>query len=297
MLRWLAEAIYERILRVEIDETPDHVAVIQDGNRRYARERGEEPSKGHVYGAETTEALLDWASEFGIEEVTLYTFSTENFDRPDDELEELFDLIEEKLEELAEDERVHEEEIRIRAIGDLDALPARVLDALDAAEQATEGYDGYRLNLALGYGGREELLAATRTILDDVRRGDLAPDDITERTVTDRLYTDDAETVDLVIRTGGDERLSNFLPWQAKGNESTVYFCAPYWPAFRKIDFMRAIRTYAHRERRRERRDADRALALAGAIGREELGPVLDRLPGDAGSDAEHARADLEGDD
>ncbi|MDY6780773.1 MAG: polyprenyl diphosphate synthase [Halobacteria archaeon] len=265
--------VYERLLLAEIDETPDHVAVIQDGNRRYARERGEDASKGHVYGAETTEALLDWACDLGVEKITLYTFSTENFERPDDELDSLFDLMERKLDDLTHDDRVHENGIRISGIGDVDRLPDRVVESLREAEEATQGYDSYRLNLAVGYGGRDELLRASERVLRRVEEGEIEPEEIDSETVSEHIYTRE-EDVDLVVRTGGDERISNFLPWQAKGNESAVYFCAPYWPAFRKIDFMRAIRTFSNRERERHDRDVERAVALVREIGAEGVGLI-----------------------
>ncbi|MFB6282848.1 MAG: undecaprenyl diphosphate synthase family protein, partial [Halobacteria archaeon] len=129
----------------------------------------------------------------------------------------------------------------------------------------------FQLNLALGYGGRRELLEATRDIMREVEAGELDPSEIDSETVSQNVYRDETLDVDLVIRTGGDERISNFLPWQAKGNESTVYFCAPYWPAFRKIDFLRAIRTYENRMENREERDLNRAVSLLRRLGEREI--------------------------
>lgn len=266
MLRRLAYPVYEKILETEITHTPNHVAVIQDGNRRFARRRGEDPSKGHIYGAQTTESLLEWSGDLDIQEVTLYTFSTENFNRPDNELQPLFDLMEEKLGELTEDDRVHENEIRIRGIGEVSLLPERVQEALHEAEEITKDYDSYILNLAVGYGGRNELLNATKEIMKRVQEGKIEPGDIDKSMVSNHLYTGYIEEIDLIIRTGGDERLSNFLPWQAKGNESMVYFCAPYWPEFRKIDFLRALRTYGDRKKQRETRDLERAEKVENAL-------------------------------
>jgi tritrans,polycis-undecaprenyl-diphosphate synthase [geranylgeranyl-diphosphate specific] len=265
--RAAGERLYERVLKAELAETPSHVAVIQDGNRRYAREQGAETTDGHRAGAETTEALLDWCDELGIDEVTLYTFSTENFRRPADEREALFDLIEEKLREFADADRVHESEVHVRAIGEIDRLPERVQDAVEYANERTGEYDRLKLNVALAYGGRAELLEATQSIAQRVQDGELDPVDIDTETVEDALYDGPTRDVDLIIRSGGDERTSNFLPWQANGNEAAVYFSAPYWPEFRKIDFLRSIRTYEHRERSWRQTRARRALALVRTLG------------------------------
>lgn len=261
------ESLYERVLRYEITQTPTHVAVIQDGNRRYASKQGDEPTDGHREGAETTEALLNWCDELDIQEVTLYTFSTENFNRPEDEREELFDLIASKLREFADADRVHEEGVRIRTIGETDRLPERVQDAIAYAEEKTGGYDQLYLNIALAYGGRAELLGATREIAADVNSGTIDPEDIDVETIDDALYDGPTHNVDLIIRSGGDERTSNFLPWQANGNEAAVYFSTPYWPEFRKIDFLRGIRTYEHREESWRQTRARRARELIRALG------------------------------
>jgi len=267
--RALAQSVYERLLERELSETPSHVAVIQDGNRRYAREQGADKTEGHREGAETTEALLRWCEDLAVEEVTLYAFSTENFDRPAEEREHIFDLVEHKLRSFAEADRVHENEVRIRAIGETEMLPERVQDAIDYAAQRTAGYDELYLNVALAYGGRAELLGATREIARSVDDGDLDPAAVDVDTVEDRLYEGPTRDVDLIVRTGGDERTSNFLPWHANGNEAAVYFCAPYWPEFRKIDFLRAIRTYENREATWRRTRARRALTLVRALGPE----------------------------
>jgi tritrans,polycis-undecaprenyl-diphosphate synthase [geranylgeranyl-diphosphate specific] len=266
-LRRLADAAYERLLRAELSETPSHVAVIQDGNRRYADRQGNEATAGHRAGAETTEQLLHWCDDLGIREVTLYAFSTENFERPPEEQEALFDLIDRKLREFADADRVHEAEVRIRAIGDRDRLPERVQAAIDYAEDRTEGYDRLHLNVALAYGGRAELLGAARDIAREVAAGERDPAEVDADAVEAALPEGPTRDVDLIVRTGGDERTSNFLPWQANGNEAAVYFCAPYWPEFRKIDFLRGIRTYEHREQSWRRTRARRALALLRALG------------------------------
>ncbi|MDZ5810717.1 polyprenyl diphosphate synthase [Halorubrum sp. AD140] len=270
-LRALGERAYRRHLRREIEDVPTHVAIIQDGNRRYARERGDDAPQGHRAGADTTERVLDWCADLGVEELTLYAFSTENFARPDEELEPLFDLLEAKLREFADAERVHEQGVRVRAIGDVDRLPPRVRDAVDYAERRTADNDRFTLNVALAYGGRTELLDAARTIAGDVADGDLDPADVDVETVEDRLYDRPVRDVDLIVRTGGDERTSNFLPWHANGNEAAVYFCAPYWPEFSQREFLRAIRTYQSREESWQRARAERAAALVRAVAEVEL--------------------------
>jgi len=283
MKRWLRDrwqATYERLLRREISGAPTHVAVIQDGNRRYARERGKDATDGHREGAQTTEQVLDWCADLGVEELTLYAFSTENFDRPPEEREHLFDLLTEKLYEFADADRVHEQGVRIRAIGETQRLPEYVRDAVAYAERRTAGHDGFTLNIALAYGGRAELLGAAREVADAVAAGDLEPGDVDVPEIESRLHDSPVRDVDLIIRTGGDERTSNFLPWHANGNEAAVFFCTPYWPEFSKIDFLRAVRTYESREQSWRRTRAERALALVHALGTEAAAArhVLDRL-------------------
>ena len=171
-LRSRAERFYERVLKAELTETPTHVAVIQDGNRRYARKQGETETAGHRAGADTTERVLRWCGDLGIEELTLYAFSTENFDRPADEREALFDLITEKLRSFANREEVHDREVRIRAIGEIDRLPPRVREAVDYAEARTGRYDELYLNVALAYGGRAELLGVARDVATEAAAGE-----------------------------------------------------------------------------------------------------------------------------
>jgi len=289
MYSWVSRRLgrtYERLLHREIGDGPTHVAIIQDGNRRYARKQGDDAPDGHRAGAETSEQVLDWCDDVDIKELTLYTFSTENFDRPAEENEPLFDMIASKLRELADSDRLHDREVCIRAIGEIDRLPERVQEAIAYAEAETADYDSFRLNIALAYGGRNELLRAAREVTAAVDAGDLTPDEIDVETVERRLYRQPVRDVDLIIRTGGDERTSNFLPWHANGNEAAVYFCAPYWPEFSKVDFLRGIRTYESREQSWQRTKVDRAVTLVRALGSLELdeakrvaGRLRDQLP------------------
>jgi len=274
MLNWLRRRVlrgYELLLRRELSGAPTHVAIIQDGNRRYARRNGADAPEGHRAGADTTEEVLDWCDELGVEELTLYAFSTENFNRPAVEREALFDLLEEKLYEFADADRVHESGVCIHAIGAIEKLPDRVQEAVRYAERRTRGYDQFRLNIALAYGGRTELLGAARDVAEAVASGDLDPDAVDVTTIDRQLYERPIRDVDLIIRTGGDERTSNFLPWHANGNEAAVFFCAPYWPEFSKFDFLRAIRTYESRADSWRRTRAMRAVALVRAVASAEL--------------------------
>ena len=300
MKRWLrrrVDAVYEDVLSREVSGAPTHVAVIQDGNRRYARRTGGNAPDGHRAGAETTERVLEWCQEIGVEELTLYAFSTENFDRPNEENEELFDLLCEKLREFADADRVHENEVGIRAIGEIELLPDRVQEAVAYAEARTRDYEQFVLNIALAYGGRSRLLEAARDVTAAVEDGDLEADKIDVETIERQLYDQPVRDVDLIIRTGGDERTSNFLPWHANGNEAAVFFCTPYWPEFSKADFLRGIRTYEHREESWRRTRARRAMALLGALGDADLPEarsVVDRFRDSLPTGERSALDDLE---
>ncbi len=224
----------------------EHIAVIQDGNRRYAMRRGISKVLGHNHGAQTAERVLDWCLELGIKHITLYSFSTENFDRDENEKRYLFDLIKRKFLELYDSAKVHNNQVRVRAIGRIDLLPTDLQEAISRVEEVTRSYSRLYLNVALAYGGQCELVDAARALARCVKEGKLRSGDLSEEIVAQYLYPHDGvpvPKVDLIIRTGGESRTSNFLPWQANGNECAAYFCAPYWPEFRKIDFLRAIRT------------------------------------------------------
>jgi len=247
-VRRLIEPLYERYLELQCTAIPRHIAIIQDGNRRFAREIGADTAVGHRAGADTTERLLGWACDLGVEHITLYAFSTENFRREPAELEELFALFREKFLAVVSDERVHRYGIRVRMVGDRGMLPPDLLEAIERAEALTAGYSRFHLNIALAYGGRNEIVNAARRLLADVAAGRVPVSEISPAQVEARLAEgNDLPPVDLIIRTGNECRTSNFLPWQANGNECAVYFCAPYWPQFRKIDLLRAVRVYRQR--------------------------------------------------
>ena len=247
-LRSLLEPLYERYLLMQCPRIPTHVAIIQDGNRRFAREAGINTADGHRAGADKTEEMLDWAHELGIRYITIYSFSTENFHRTEEEVRALFRLFKEKFLRTITDERVHRYRIRVQMVGDRSLLPEDLRIAVEAAEEATKNYTGFTLSVALAYGGRNEIVLAAREIVSAVRAGMIAPDAINVAMVESHLHEGkEIPPVDLIIRTGNEYRTSNFLPWLANGHESAVFFCAPYWPLFRKIDLLRAIRIYDQR--------------------------------------------------
>ena len=268
---------YESLLTEEIKEypIPAHVAVIQDGNRRYAKRIGKPPSHGHIYGAYTTEKLIEWCVDIGVKQLTIYTFSTENFRRPYTERMQLYKLFKEKFDDMCIDERIHRNRVQIRAIGDIGQFPIDVRLAIERAEQKTKDYDNFHLNVALAYGGRQEIVDAARKIAQKVLAGELRTEDIDESIISAHLYSGDSVNVDLIIRTGGEERTSNFLPWQASGNECAAYFCAPYWPEFRKIDFLRAVRTYQMRESEKRRNTILRMIKLLSECSNVEVEEVI----------------------
>ncbi len=248
ILRTVIDPLYERYLRMQCRHVPRHIAIIQDGNRRYAKLLGVDTASGHRAGADRTEEMLDWAHELGIRHITLYTFSTENFSRKPEEVAHLFTLFKEKFISILSDERVKKYKIRVQMMGDRSRLPADLQAAIDAAEEATKDHTGFNLNIALAYGGRNEIVLAAREILAEVKNKGINPDSIDVQTVEKHIHSGRGiPPVDLIIRTGNECRTSNFLPWLANGHESAVYFCAPFWPLFRKIDLLRAIRTYDQR--------------------------------------------------
>jgi tritrans,polycis-undecaprenyl-diphosphate synthase [geranylgeranyl-diphosphate specific] len=247
-LRNPAYPFYENLLKAEVlaGGAVYHVAIIQDGNRRYARQNGLSKLLGHSLGAETSERVSDWCLELGVKHLTLYAFSTENFGRDESERRYLFDLIKRKFKDLKNSKKIHANKVCVRAIGRVEMLPEDLQEAIRSTESATCGYGRMFLNVALAYGGQRELLDAARTLAEQVKAGRVRADEVNEDLIARHLYPQNGTPVpkvDLIIRTGGDSRTSNFLPWQANGNECAAYFCAPYWPEFRKIDFLRAIRT------------------------------------------------------
>lgn len=233
--------------------TPRHVGIILDGNRRHGRSRGiTEPRELYDLGAKKLDEVLEWCAELGIPTVTLWVFSTDNFQRPAEEISGILGSIEAKLTALAGDPAIHRRRVRVRAIGCLAMLPEPVLAAIGAAERATAGYDGLELNIAVAYGGRQEITDAVRGLLKCMvaKQSTLveAIEQITPESIACHLYTAGRPDPELIIRTSGEIRLSGFLLWQSAHSE--FYFTDVLWPAFRKIDFLRAIRSFQQRRRR-----------------------------------------------
>jgi tritrans,polycis-undecaprenyl-diphosphate synthase [geranylgeranyl-diphosphate specific] len=241
---------YERKLQKEVEEgqIPKHVAIIMDGNRRFAKEFGLSTTEGHVKGKDKLEEVMEWCRELGIKILTVYAFSTENLTREPEEVEYLMRMFEDNFHRLATDERIHKYHIRLTVIGQRDLLPRRVLRAIEAAEEATKEYDSYFYNIAIAYGSRQEIIRAIKHIAEEVKEGKMRVEDIDEEVFSKFLYTADFPDPDLILRTSGEERISNFLLWQLAYAE--LYFTDVYWPGFRKVDFMRAIRSYQMRQRR-----------------------------------------------
>jgi tritrans,polycis-undecaprenyl-diphosphate synthase [geranylgeranyl-diphosphate specific] len=242
--------LYEWMLwrQVTSDAGPKHIGIIVDGNRRFAKSKGLMPWIGHQYGADKVKDFLHWCFEVGIEIVTIYAFSTENFSRSKREIDEIFSIVRDRYMEIVEDPLIHKYKVRVKAIGHLSLLPRNVRNSIRKVEKATERYDQHFLNIAISYGGRTELVDAFKEIASEISDGKLKPEQIDERLVDGHLYTAGLPDPDLIIRTSGEERLSGFLLWQAAYSE--LYFCDVYWPSFRKIDLFRALRSYQQRERR-----------------------------------------------
>ena len=227
---------------------PRHIAIIMDGNRRYAKNLGLSEEEAYSRGKEKLEEVLEWCLELGIKILTVYAFSTENFNRSKKELDVLFKLCRQAIEDAYHDERIHKNRIKVNVIGKLELLPEDIRDAAKKLMEKTRNYKNYVLNIALAYGGRQEIVDAIREIARKVREGKINPEDVDERTVSSHLYTKDVPDPDLILRTSGEERISNFLLWQLAYSE--LYFADVYWPAFKKEDFLRAILTYQQRKRR-----------------------------------------------
>jgi len=243
---------YERWLwgQVKNGVPPEHIAIILDGNRRWASEKTLNPWLGHEKGAETVEKLLDWCLKLNVKYVTLYTFSTDNFTRNPKEVEEIMRIAGERFLKLLTDERIHKNKVHVKVLGRTNMLPDPLQQRIEDVEKATDGYDNHFLNFALAYGGRAEIVDAARVIAEQVKAGELEPEDIHESTFEKYLYTAHMtkQDPDLIIRTSGEERLSGFLVWQSAYSE--LVFLDVYWPDFRFIDLLRAIRTFQRRRRR-----------------------------------------------
>jgi short-chain Z-isoprenyl diphosphate synthase len=248
-------ALYaHRLLELVLQRPPPrHVGIILDGNRRFGRLSGVvDPMQVYARGAQKLDELLNWCGELSIPAVTLWVCSTDNLERAPDEVASILGALEVKLRALASDPQIHRRRVRVQAIGRLELLPASTLAAIRAAEEATADYDTMLLSIAVAYGGREEIADAVRQMLLEAMRCGATPSEIVQRvspeSIERHLYLAGAPEPDLIIRTSGELRLSGFLLWQSAYSE--YYFSDVLWPAFRKIDFLRAVRDFQQRNRR-----------------------------------------------
>jgi short-chain Z-isoprenyl diphosphate synthase len=246
--RVLYPAYEARLLhRLPTDKLPKHVGVMLDGNRRWAKALGEDTAHGYRAGAANISPLLGWCEEVGVEVVTLWLLSTDNLNRPPEQLTGLLRIIEDAVTDLAAQQRW-----RLHPVGALDLLPGGTARRLKEAADSTRDVDGMIVNIAVGYGGRREIADAVRSLLQEHAAKGTSIEELAEvldvEHIAEHLYTKGQPDPDLVIRTSGEQRLGGFLLWQSAHSE--FYFCEAYWPDFRRVDFLRALRAYADRERR-----------------------------------------------
>ena len=249
LYRW-----YQHILAGQVSQgpVPAHIGLILDGNRRFARGLGMSVTLGHQYGVNKLREVLEWCLDLRVRHVTLYVFSTENFGRSEQEVECLLDLFVRESAKLLQEPRMKSGRVRVKIIGQRDRLPERVVAASEALELSTAGHDGMLLTIALAYGGREEITDAVKGLLSHAAAEGQTLESLAEaikpEDIQHYLYTGGMPDPDFIIRTSGEQRLSGFLLWQAAYSE--FYFCDVMWPAFRRIDFLRAVRMYQRRHRR-----------------------------------------------
>jgi short-chain Z-isoprenyl diphosphate synthase len=241
------------VKQVRQGKIPKHVGLILDGNRRYGRLQGlRDTHAAYSAGAAKLDDLLDWCVDLGITAITLWVFSTDNFSRPAEELDGLMQVTEAKLRALIADPRIHQRRVKVRAVGRVDLLPESTVAAVRAAEAATQDYGDVELTFAAAYGGREEITDAVKALMRNElvsgKDSDAIVEAITPEAIGRYLYSPHLPEPDLIIRTSGEIRLSGFMLWQSVYSE--FYFTDVHWPAFRRIDFLRAVRSFQQRDRR-----------------------------------------------
>ncbi|MGA1974758.1 MAG: polyprenyl diphosphate synthase [Conexivisphaerales archaeon] len=243
---------YTRRLSGQVKESPRprHIGVILDGNRRWAEANDYPKWVGYSFGADKVENLMTWCLEYGVKALTIYALSTENLARPREELEIIFSVIGERLDKLLTDGSIQKHRVKVNGLGDLSLVPQGIGEKVLRLEEMSAAYDSLYLNIAIAYGGRMEIVDAVKRLARDVERGVISPSKIDEKAFSGYLFTSDLPDPDpdLIIRTSGELRLSGFLLWQSAYSE--LVFMDVYWPGFRKLDFLRAIRTYQLRQRR-----------------------------------------------
>lgn len=233
-------------MSIDMNRIPAHVAIIMDGNGRWAKKQGRERLYGHMNGVESVRAVLETAVEIGVKWLTLYTFSTENWNRPKEEVDGLMNLLMENL--VRELPTFHKNNVRLKAIGERSKLPERARELLENCEKETSEHDRTTLVLALSYSSRWEITEMTRRVATMAASGELKPENITAETVSQNLATREMPDPDLLIRTSGEYRLSNFMMWQLSYSE--MIFTDTLWPDFRRNEFLKCIEEYQGRERR-----------------------------------------------
>jgi len=225
---------------------PRHIGIILDGNRRFAKRLVLKPFKGHEWGARKIEQLLTWCQELNIKEITLYAFSIENFDRPKKEFNFLMNLFQKEFDAFEKDKRVYDEQIKVQFVGRLNMFPDTLRERMESIMEKTKHHTGYTLNFAMAYGGRAEVIDATKKIAEEVKQGKLTVNEINDEIFKNKLYLQN--DVDLLIRTS-ESRLSGFLPWQSVYSE-VIFLPDKLWPEFEKEDFIACIDEYKRRKRR-----------------------------------------------
>ena len=241
-----ANRLRERLIT---EEMPRHVSIIMDGNRRFAWNNSSKTAVGHSEGKEKLKEVMDWVLDLGVPYFTVYALSTENIsERDSEELETLYDLYVSGLDEISVDPRIHDRGVRVQVVGRLDMLPQRVKKSIENAESVTSQYTDFTFTVCLAYGGREEIVDAVKSVAADHASGDLDIDSINSSEITKRMYAAELPDPDLVIRTSGEERISNFLLWQIAYSE--LHFTDVFWPSFSKSDLYEAIESYQYRRRR-----------------------------------------------
>ena len=231
---------------MEQENLPKHIAIIMDGNRRWARNKGLPVSLGHKEGAKTLEKIVRYANKIGIKHITVYAFSTENWKRSQEEVSTLMGILRWYLKDCVK--KSMKNNVRCRVIGRKEELSPDIVQSIENLEEKTKNNTGLNFTIAINYGGRDEITRAVKKIAADVKAGKINPDDITEQTITDNLDTRELPDPDLLIRTSGEQRLSNYLPWQLAYTE--FYFTPVPWPDFTKEELIKAVEAYNHRDRR-----------------------------------------------
>ena len=236
----------DEVMNMDRELIPAHVAIILDGNGRWAKKRHMPRNFGHKAGADTLETICDDAWELGVKYLTVYAFSTENWKRSVEEVKGIMTILRNYL--INAIERANKNNMRVRVIGERSRLDEDIRTAIESLEAATENNTGLQFNIALNYGGRDDVTRAVRGLAEKAARGEIRPEDITEQMISDSLDTAGMPDQDLLIRTSGEIRISNFMPWQISYSE--FYFCDTLWPDFNKDELAKAIIYYAKRDRR-----------------------------------------------